>query len=268
MMVNVGAGLPTGEIEPLVGYLAKNFPERPRPKAVLIPGGAKVAIKEWVVPTPGSRPHDPLATADGAIWYTGQFANVLGRLDPKTGGIEEPAPKSGPHRPHRRQGRHHSTGNFGAHVGKFHPNTGEELVRYFMTDPAARDRTPMPSEGRSLVRGGNIVGRLDPKTGALKLVTRADAQMRPYGMVISSKGVPFFVEFSSNKIASIDPRRWRSAVRFANAESQRGASRSRATTRSGTRITRAAIWAGSTDDGKHTEWTHPAAPGRSPTGWR
>jgi hypothetical protein len=41
----------------------------------------------WVLPTPGSRPHDPLATLDGSIWYTGQMANVLGRIDPTSGHI-------------------------------------------------------------------------------------------------------------------------------------------------------------------------------------
>jgi virginiamycin B lyase len=40
-----------------------------------------VAFKEWPVSTPGSHPHDPLATSDGAIWYTGQMAseNMEGR---------------------------------------------------------------------------------------------------------------------------------------------------------------------------------------------
>src|SRR5262250_71909 len=28
---------------------------------------------------------------------------------------------------------------------------------------------------------------------------------RPYGMVVNSKGIPFFVEFVSNKVTSIDP---------------------------------------------------------------
>ena len=99
MMINVGATLPREQFAEVTQYLAKNFPERPRPAAVIIPGSAKVTIKEWIVPTPGSRPHDPLATADGAIWYTGQFANVLGRLDPKTGRIKEYplTPKAGPH---------------------------------------------------------------------------------------------------------------------------------------------------------------------------
>jgi hypothetical protein len=45
-------------------------------------------------------PHDPLAAADGSIWYTGQMASTLGRLDPKTGVFKEyhtSIPNSGPH---------------------------------------------------------------------------------------------------------------------------------------------------------------------------
>ena len=81
-------------------YLVKNFPEKQKPAGVELPGPAQVSIKVWTVPTPGSRPHDPLATRDGAIWYSGQMANVLGRLDPKTGQFKEYAlktPHSGPH---------------------------------------------------------------------------------------------------------------------------------------------------------------------------
>src|ERR1044071_7625759 len=78
MMINVGSSLPQSEVEPLAQYLSKNYPARARPAAKVIPGNAKVSITEWPVPTPGSRPHDPLATTDGAIWYTGQFATPLG----------------------------------------------------------------------------------------------------------------------------------------------------------------------------------------------
>src|SRR5206468_11127758 len=70
-------------------YLGKNFPEKPKPPAVVIPGSVTVSIKEWVVPSLGSRPHDPLATADGNIWWTGQWASVLGRLNPRTGEMKE-----------------------------------------------------------------------------------------------------------------------------------------------------------------------------------
>src|SRR5579864_9123034 len=41
---------------------------------------APVSIQEWDVPTPNSRPHDPAVAPDGALWYTGQMANHLGRL--------------------------------------------------------------------------------------------------------------------------------------------------------------------------------------------
>ena len=55
--------------------------------AATIAGFATVAtlivqIKEYEVPTPRSRPHDPAFAPDGSLWYTGQGANKLGRLDP------------------------------------------------------------------------------------------------------------------------------------------------------------------------------------------
>src|SRR5262245_19830788 len=92
--------LPKGQAETISAYLAMHFPSKPSPEAVVIPGPANVSFKEWVLPTLGSRPHDPLAAADGSIWWTGMFANKMGRLDPKTGQMKEfPLPKaqSGPH---------------------------------------------------------------------------------------------------------------------------------------------------------------------------
>lgn len=56
---------------------------------VAVASDVHVAFREWRVPTSGSFPHDPFATRDGAIWYTGQKANLLGRLDPKTGQFRE-----------------------------------------------------------------------------------------------------------------------------------------------------------------------------------
>ena len=56
------------------------------------------------------------------------------------------------------------------------------------------------------VQQGNRVGRLDPKSGDIKLVKSPTANSRPYGIQVNSKGVPIFVEFGINKIASIDPQ--------------------------------------------------------------
>src|ERR1700675_4493107 len=43
--------LPNDQRTVVADYLATNFPEQPRPRAVVIPGDLTVTIKEWVVPT-------------------------------------------------------------------------------------------------------------------------------------------------------------------------------------------------------------------------
>jgi virginiamycin B lyase len=200
------------EASVLADYLAKHFSETPKPPAVVIPGGASVSIREWLVPSLGSRPHDPLYTPDGAIWWTGQWANVLGRLDPATGEMKEyplKTPKSGPHGlAVDREGNIWYTGNFASLVGKLDPRTGE-VTEYPMPDPAARDpHTPIfDREGNFwfTVQSGNMVGRLVPRTGDIKLVPSPTPRSRPYGIVVNSKGVLFFVEFGVNKVARIDP---------------------------------------------------------------
>src|SRR5437016_13292078 len=73
--------------------------------AVILSGFAavetlSVRIMEYEVPTPNSRPHDPARAPDGSLWYTGQAANKLGRLDPRTGESREyplRTADSGPH---------------------------------------------------------------------------------------------------------------------------------------------------------------------------
>src|SRR6266478_5965319 len=73
MMANHGVTLPADQAAVITEYLTKNFPEKDKPVGVVIPGPTKVSIKEWQVPTPGSRPHDPLAARDGSLWNQGQM---------------------------------------------------------------------------------------------------------------------------------------------------------------------------------------------------
>jgi virginiamycin B lyase len=204
--------LPTEETGVVADYLAKYFPDTPKPPAVVIPGSASITIREWLVPTLGSRPHDPLYTSDGSIWWTGQWANVLGRLNPETGEMKEyplKTPKSGPHGlTADREGNIWYTGNFASRVGKLDPKTGE-ITEYPMPDPAARDpHTPIFDQAGNLwftVQNGNMVGKLVPKTGAIKLVPSPTPGSKPYGIVMNSRGVLYYVEFGSNKVARIDP---------------------------------------------------------------
>ncbi|MGH9782704.1 MAG: hypothetical protein ACRD88_00835, partial [Terriglobia bacterium] len=82
-MVTLGAQVSPDDVKVVHGYLSSNFPDR-APKPKLIPGPVEVTIREWDVPTPGSRPHDPLVARDGSIWYAGINASILGHFDPKT----------------------------------------------------------------------------------------------------------------------------------------------------------------------------------------
>jgi virginiamycin B lyase len=210
-LIGTMVALPKETNDVVVEYLAKNFPEQPRPKAVLIAGPATVSFKEWDLPTLGSRPHDPLAAADGSIWYTGMFANVLGRIDPKTGQIKEyplKTPGSGPHGlAADKDGNIWFTANSKGYIGRLNPATGD--VTEFRLPDAARDpHTPLFDRNGTLwfsVQGANMAGRLDPKTGDVKVVTYPQPRSNPYGMVFDSTGVPIICEFGGNRISRLDP---------------------------------------------------------------
>jgi virginiamycin B lyase len=192
-------------------YLVKNFPERQRPEAKIIPGPVEATIKQWPVPTLGSRPHDPLAARDGSIWYTGQLSNKMGRLDPKTGQFKEYALKRAQTAPHGlvedKDGNIWFTGNFAGLIGKLDPKTGE-VTEYKMPDPAAKDPHTLIFDHRGIlwftVQQGNFIGRIDPKSGEVKVVHPPTDKARPYGMAVNSKGQVFIVEFGTNKVATID----------------------------------------------------------------
>ncbi len=213
MMQNMEAPIPPDQVETVTQYLIKAFPERPRPAANIIPGPVQVSIKQWPVPTPGSRPHDPRATSDGSIWYTGQLAGVLGRLDPDTGQIKEfqlKTPHTGPHGlAEDKDGNIWFTGNRIGIIGRLNPKTGE-VTEYPLPDPQAGDPHTLNFDQSGIlwftVQAGNRVGRVDPKTGEIKLFTPPTAGARPYGIQINSKGIPVFVEFGTNKVATIDPK--------------------------------------------------------------
>jgi virginiamycin B lyase len=212
MMVSAGTPLNSAQKDEVTAYLIKSFPGKPKPTPVIVPGPVQVTFREWQVPTLGSRPHDPLAMPDGSIWYTGQMANKLGRLDPKTGEIKEyplKTPFSGAHGLTYDQGGNiWFAANFAGYIGKLDPGTGA-ITEFKMPDPAARDpHTPLFDKDGILwftLQNANMIGRLDPITGAIKLVSMPEPKTQPYGMVFSSDGETIFFDmFGTNKIASID----------------------------------------------------------------
>ena len=213
MMTNQGAAVPADQAGLIMQYLIKTFPEKGKPAGVVVAGPVKVAIKSWQAPTPGSRPHDPLAASDGSLWYTGQMANVLGRVDSRTGKVKEYRLKTAHSGPHGlvedKDGNIWYTGNTGALIGKLDPKTGT-VTEYKIPDPNVHDpHTLMFDRSEILwftVQNANRIGRLDPASGEIKLFTPPTNGARPYGMAVNSKGTVFFDEFGTNKIGSIDPK--------------------------------------------------------------
>ncbi|HEY6821192.1 MAG TPA: hypothetical protein VI321_04175 [Burkholderiales bacterium] len=214
MMINQGAAVQAENVPAMLDYLTKAYPEQQKPEGKLIPGPVKVTMEQWQAPTPGSRPHDPLAARDGSLWYTGQMANVLGRINPKTGEVKEFPLKTAHSGPHGlkedKQGNIWYTGNTGALIGKLNPKTGE-VTEYPMPDPEAKDPHTLVFDNKGIlwftVQNANRIGRLDPKTGEIKLMTPPTAKSRPYGMALDSKQKNLFVvQFGTNSIVRVDTK--------------------------------------------------------------
>jgi virginiamycin B lyase len=275
MMTNHGVNLPAGQLATATAYLTKNFPEKPKPAGVLVAGPAKASIKVWPLPVPGSRPHDPLATADGALWYTGQMTNVLGRLDPKTGAVKEYPLKTAHSGPHGlvedKAGNIWYTGNTGALIGKLDPGTGA-VTEYRMPDPQVQDPHTLIFDPSGILwftaQNANRIGRLDPKTGDIKLLTPPTPKSRPYGMAVNSKGTVFYVAFGTNKVGSVDPKTM--AIREYTLPDPASRPRRIAITRDDmvwySDFSRGYLGRLDSSSGKVTEWLSPSGPKSEPYG--
>jgi virginiamycin B lyase len=172
-----------------------------------------VQIKEYEVPTAKSRPHDPALAPDGSLWYTGQGANKLGRLDPKTGEFKEyplKTPRSGPHGlVADKDGNIWFTAISAGYIGKLDPKTGE-ITEYRPSGGAEIDpHTPVFDHDGILWftnQETNFLGRLDPGTGKMTLAKSPTPHAVPYGIVVLQNNAPLFCEFGTNKLATIDPK--------------------------------------------------------------
>jgi virginiamycin B lyase len=176
-------------------------------------GSLSVEIKEYDVPTANARPHDPAIGVDGSLWTTEQKANKLGRLDPTTGKFREYPLKTADSGPHGLVADHDGniwfTAIFKGYVGKLDPKTGD-ITEYRPANGQEIDpHTPVFDQNGILWftnEETSLIGRLDPKTGAMELKATPTAHAVPYGIVVNGQGIPFFCEFHTNKLGSIDPK--------------------------------------------------------------
>ena len=199
------------ELATISGYLATHFPPNTKRSPTLISGDASITFQRWVVPTLGQRSRDPIQAQDGSIWWNGQWGDLVGRIDPETGEMQEfPLPAGS--RPHSitfdNDGNLWYTGNGNGTVGMLDRHTGEITV-YPMPDPAARDpHTAIFDRNGTMwftLQNSNMLGRLIPATGDIKLVTMPTEDSKPYGIRLDSQGVPWVACNGSNCLVSIDP---------------------------------------------------------------
>jgi virginiamycin B lyase len=199
------------ETAALTEYLAKHFPPNTRRAPKLVSGPNEITFTEWVMPTRGQRTRDPMQAEDGAIWWAGQYGNLIGRFDPKTDEKREyQLPEMS--KPHTveldNKGRPWFTGNMNGTVGRVDPDTGKVTV-YKMPDPAAKDPHTIKFDKNNIMwfslQQSNMIGRLDPETGDIKLVTAPFPRSLPYGVKIDTDGTPWVSCNGRNCLLKVDP---------------------------------------------------------------
>jgi len=168
-------------------------------------------VKYYDVPK-GAHPHDvaPDPKPEGPVWYTAQHQGALGRLDPRTGKVEQ-IPLGEGSRPH------------GVIIGPDRAAwiTDGGLNAIVRVDPATRavKRFPLPiAENANLNtatfdRAGRLWftgqagyhGRLDPRTGKVE-VWKSPRGRGPYGITTTLAGNVYYASLAGNHIARIDLR--------------------------------------------------------------
>ncbi|OFZ72841.1 MAG: lyase [Betaproteobacteria bacterium RBG_16_64_9] len=175
----------------------------------LLPAAASAAeVRYYPVPS-GSRPHDVAPAPDGSVWYTSQPKGALGRLDPKTGKVDE-----------IRLGRGSSP-----HGVIFGPDgaawvTDGGLNAIVRVDPKTRavKNYPLPPgtdyanlntaafDGKGMLwftGQGGYYGRVDPRTGDVK-VWEAPRGRGAYGITATPAGEVYYASLAGSHIARID----------------------------------------------------------------
>ena len=205
-------------------------PDSPPLPAKLLPrptddASTRITITEYFIPrgavsvtlrgdTKGAWLHDVLPDGKGNIWYTDHFANVLGRLDPKSGEIKEF--RYAHSKPGKQEGALQHTfdkqGNiwlgvlWQGTIGKFDPRT-EKFNLWTIAEDARLGMVAMDSSGNAWAVSSPTSGvyKLDPKTGKFTKYP-IPTQKGAYGMGIDSKDRVYFCEMEAGKIGRFDPK--------------------------------------------------------------
>jgi virginiamycin B lyase len=157
----------------------------------------------------GDHPHDVAPAADGTVWYTGQRAGVLGRLDPNTGQVER-IPLGQGSAPHGviigpDRAAWVTDGGLNAIV-RVDPATREVKTWKLPNDRANANLNTLAFDrrGRIWFTGqSGIYGRLDPKSGEMQ-VWDAPKGVGPYGITATPDGAIYYVSLAGSFLGKPD----------------------------------------------------------------
>jgi virginiamycin B lyase len=154
-----------------------------------LPATAEEEVQYFPVQA-GDHPHDVAPAPDGTVWYTGQQAGVLGRLDRKIGSVE----------------RAFVTDSGLNAIVRFDPASKE--VKVWPLSKAginANLNTPaFDAKGRVWFTGqSGLYGRLDPTTGAMD-VWDAPRGVGPYGITGTPQGEIYCVSLAGSFLGKPD----------------------------------------------------------------
>ena len=182
------------EREQIIEYLATHFPPNTNRAPKAVPGDAQIAFKEWQVPTLGQRSRDPVEGA-GRLHLVGrQWGNLVGRINPATGEMKEyPLPPNA--MPHTvvldEAGNVWYTGNKNGTRRQARPEDGRgDRLQDAGSgcEGSAHGGVRPERHAWFTLQISNMVGRLNPATGEIKLVTMKTPGARPYGIKIDAAG--------------------------------------------------------------------------------
>lgn len=117
----------------------------------------------------GAGPHNLIVGEDNHLWYSGNRAAHIGRIEPKNGVIEKIAMPQGVRDPHT------LIGDGRGHI-------------WFTA------------------QGSNYIGRLTLANRKVEGVQMPTANSLPYGIVVDSQGRPWANLLGTNKLATLDPK--------------------------------------------------------------
>ncbi len=203
-LISSMVSLPPARLTAVSDYLARQYPHKPEKEPRLIDGDTHIVIDEWITPTLGQRTRDPIEALDGAIWWTGMWASLVGRLDPNTGDMREYALPSSA-RPHSivpdDDGFIWYTGNSNGTIGRLDPSDGS--IQEYPTQARDPHTAVFHPNGKLYFTSqhSNMLGRLDPTSGEL---IEIETRKKPYGIKVGAANDLFIAFNGTNAIGRMD----------------------------------------------------------------